>query len=204
MITDIDFHTLHHPLDHIYWFSYTTSCTGSYIDFHRLHHAFDHIYWFSYTTSCNWSYILIFIHYIMQLIIYWFSYTTSCTGSYIDFHTLHHALDHIYWFSYAKSCTWSYILIFILQDTFFIFVSNCIMQLTMYIDFHTLITYKSWHSLYLYIIHWLTLSWRRPLSYRTSPSICSENQWTGFYMITASVLKGLTFTTGHVFYFCKQ
>ena len=29
----------------------------------------------------------------------------------------------------------------------------------------------------------LTLSWRRPLSYR--------NQWTGFYMITASVMKGL-------------
>ena len=29
----------------------------------------------------------------------------------------------------------------------------------------------------------LTFSWRRP--------ICSANQWTGFYMITASVLKGL-------------
>ena len=25
----------------------------------------------------------------------------------------------------------------------------------------------------------------------TSPLICSANQWTGFYMITASVLKGL-------------
>ena len=25
----------------------------------------------------------------------------------------------------------------------------------------------------------------------TSPLICGENQWTGFYMITASVLKGL-------------
>ena len=31
--------------------------------------------------------------------------------------------------------------------------------------------------------HWLTLSWRRPLSYR--------NQSIDFYMITASVLKGL-------------
>ena len=31
----------------------------------------------------------------------------------------------------------------------------------------------------------LTLSWRRPLSYRHG------NQWTGFYMITASVMKGL-------------
>ena len=25
----------------------------------------------------------------------------------------------------------------------------------------------------------------------TSPLICSANQWTGFYMITASVMKGL-------------
>ena len=30
----------------------------------------------------------------------------------------------------------------------------------------------------------LTLSWRRPLS-------CRANQWTGFYMITASVMKEL-------------
>ena len=33
----------------------------------------------------------------------------------------------------------------------------------------------------------LTLSWRRPLSYRNQ----SIDQWTGFYMITASVMKGL-------------
>ena len=26
-----------------------------------------------------------------------------------------------------------------------------------------------------------------------SPLICSANQWTGFYMIAASVLKGLKF-----------
>ena len=26
----------------------------------------------------------------------------------------------------------------------------------------------------------------------TSPFICSANQWTGFYMITASVMKELT------------
>ena len=26
----------------------------------------------------------------------------------------------------------------------------------------------------------------------TSPLICSPNQWTGFYMITASVMKGLS------------
>ena len=25
----------------------------------------------------------------------------------------------------------------------------------------------------------------------TSPLICSANQWTGFYVITASVMKGL-------------
>ena len=29
----------------------------------------------------------------------------------------------------------------------------------------------------------------------TSPLICSENQWTGFYMITASVMKGLLIKT---------
>ena len=50
----------------------------------------------------------------------------------------------------------------------------------------------------------LTLSWRRPISFRnqsidlryhieTSPLICSANQWTGFYMISASVMKGLTY-----------
>ena len=44
----------------------------------------------------------------------------------------------------------------------------------------------------------LTLSWRRALSFRhqsidieTSPLICGENQWTGFYMITASIMKRL-------------
>ena len=37
----------------------------------------------------------------------------------------------------------------------------------------------------------LTLSWRRPLSYRNQSIVCSANQWTGFYMITASVMKGL-------------
>ena len=26
----------------------------------------------------------------------------------------------------------------------------------------------------------------------TSPLICSANQWTGFYMITASAMKGLS------------
>ena len=36
----------------------------------------------------------------------------------------------------------------------------------------------------------LNLSWQRPLSYRNQ-SICSANQWTGFYMITASVVKEL-------------
>ena len=32
----------------------------------------------------------------------------------------------------------------------------------------------------------LTLSWRRPISYRNQ-----SNQWNGFYMISASVIKGL-------------
>ena len=38
----------------------------------------------------------------------------------------------------------------------------------------------------------LTLSWRRPLYIETTPLICSANQWTGFYMIAASIMKGLT------------
>ena len=32
----------------------------------------------------------------------------------------------------------------------------------------------------------------------TSPLICGANQWTGFYMITASVMKGLTLSTGEL------
>ena len=35
----------------------------------------------------------------------------------------------------------------------------------------------------------LTLSWRRLIPYRNQ--ICSANQWTGFYMISASVMKWL-------------
>ena len=37
----------------------------------------------------------------------------------------------------------------------------------------------------------LILSRWRPMSYRTSPLICSANQWIGFYMISASVVKEL-------------
>ena len=39
-------------------------------------------------------------------------------------------------------------------------------------------------------LHCLTLSWRRPYHIETSPLICA-NQWTGFYMISASVMKEL-------------
>ena len=35
----------------------------------------------------------------------------------------------------------------------------------------------------------LILSWRNPLWYRNHPLICWANQWTAFYMITASVMK---------------
>ena len=38
----------------------------------------------------------------------------------------------------------------------------------------------------------LTLSWRRPLYIETTPLICGANQWSGFYMIAASIMKGLT------------
>ena len=37
----------------------------------------------------------------------------------------------------------------------------------------------------------LTFSRRRRYHIETSPLICGPNQWTSFYMITASVLKGL-------------
>ena len=47
--------------------------------------------------------------------------------------------------------------------------------------------YKSQNNRFLkFIMFFLTLSWRRPLSYRNQ-----SNQWTGSYMITASVMKGL-------------
>ena len=41
----------------------------------------------------------------------------------------------------------------------------------------------------------LTLSWRR---IETSPLICGANQWTSFYMITASVMKGLISLVSYV------
>ena len=40
-------------------------------------------------------------------------------------------------------------------------------------------------KMWFYVSGRLTLSWRRPLSYR--------NQWTGFYMITVSVMKELSY-----------
>ena len=51
----------------------------------------------------------------------------------------------------------------------------------------------------------LTLSGRRPLSYRNQsiglPScLCVANQWTGFYMITAPVMKELKYQTSN--YLC--
>ena len=39
---------------------------------------------------------------------------------------------------------------------------------------------------------YLTLSWRRPLSCRNQSIDIPTNQWTGFYMITASVMKELS------------
>ena len=38
----------------------------------------------------------------------------------------------------------------------------------------------------------LTLSWRRPLSYRNRANQCRANQWTGFHMISAPFTKELT------------
>ena len=43
--------------------------------------------------------------------------------------------------------------------------------------------------LIIYFSTCLTLSWRRPLSYRNQSQI---NQWTGFYMITAAAMKELS------------
>ena len=41
----------------------------------------------------------------------------------------------------------------------------------------------------------LVLSWRGAISYRSQSLICRANQWTGFYMITASVMKELMLRT---------
>ena len=35
----------------------------------------------------------------------------------------------------------------------------------------------------------LTLSWRKSLSYRNQSLICSVNQWTSFYMIRTSIIS---------------
>ena len=50
------------------------------------------------------------------------------------------------------------------------------------------------YSLLTFQLFVLTLSWRRPLSYRNQSMICGGSQWTGFYMITASVMKRLNAT----------
>ena len=42
-------------------------------------------------------------------------------------------------------------------------------------------------------IHSLTLSWWSCSHIETSPLICSANQWTCFYMITAFIMKELNF-----------
>ena len=56
-----------------------------------------------------------------------------------------------------------------------------------------IITYEFKKMKYqLYTAFQWTLSWRRPLSYRNQSIDLLVNQWTGFYMITASVMKGLT------------
>ena len=46
----------------------------------------------------------------------------------------------------------------------------------------------------------LTLSWRRPLSYRNQSIDLRSNQWTGFYMITAAVMKQLNWDCFYHFY----
>ena len=45
----------------------------------------------------------------------------------------------------------------------------------------------------------LTLSWRRPLSYRNQSIdlLCKSNHWTDFYMITAPVMKELNNKMSH-------
>ena len=39
--------------------------------------------------------------------------------------------------------------------------------------------------------YYSALSWQKSLSYKTSPLICSSNQWTGFHMTGTSVMKKL-------------
>ena len=59
-------------------------------------------------------------------------------------------------------------------------------------------TFFNWSIFFFFLkkrFH-LTLPWRRPLSYyhiETSPLICRTDQWTGFYMITVAIMKGLSF-----------
>ena len=50
---------------------------------------------------------------------------------------------------------------------------------------------------------YLTLSWRRLLSYRNQ-SIDLPSQWAGFYMITGSVMKGLNLLLCHYTLFFKK
>ena len=53
----------------------------------------------------------------------------------------------------------------------------------------------TWVSVIIFGTVSLTLSWRGPLSYRNQyiDLQSKANQWAGFYMITAFVMKELTF-----------
>ena len=62
---------------------------------------------------------------------------------------------------------------------------------------------KKWNDIFIWLgsvllhkfyLHTFTLTLHDGGRYHieTSPLICSANQWTGFYMITASVMKGLS------------
>ena len=48
-----------------------------------------------------------------------------------------------------------------------------------------------WHSKYPWKRHYQVFDYGGPYHVETSPLICSENQWTSFYMIGTSVMKWL-------------
>ena len=61
---------------------------------------------------------------------------------------------------------------------------------------------KFWSNCSLFLNSTLTLSWRRPLSYgnQSIDLLCKSNQWPGFYIITASVMKELNIS--YILYLC--
>ena len=80
-----------------------------------------------------------------------------------------------------------------------LFLTCFILSNIFFCSFIRMLKYIHLFAIPYYVRVTLTLSWRRPLSYRNQSIdlFCKSNQWTGFYMITALVMKDLNDKISH-------